>query len=148
MPRSPDAQTQAFADALRSLSGLFLRVAAERSAAHAAFSKQDLLALGVLAERGPSRMGDLAGALGVGQSAVTPLVDRLEAAGAVRRRRGADRRVWLVELTPDGEAVAEAEAEAYRTVAASMLEPLSADEREALIRLLARIQDRPLPPTA
>ena len=140
MPSPDAAQTQAFADALRSLSGLFLRVTAERSAAHAAFSKQDLLAIGVLAERGPSRMGTLADALGVGQSAVTPLVDKLEAAGAVRRRRGDDRRVWLVELTPDGDAVAQAEAEAYRAVAASMLDPLSAADREALIGLLARIQ--------
>ena len=141
MPDAPSAQLQAFTETLRRLSGHFMRVAAERSDAHGAFSKGDLLAVGLLHERGPSRMGELADGLGVGQSAVTALVDRLEAAGAVRRRRSdADRRVWLAELTPDGEAVAEAEAEAYRAVAASMLAPLSPADRQALVDLLTRIE--------
>ena len=144
MPDEPAAEIQAFAETLRRLSGHFLRVAAERSDAHAAFSKQDLLAIGVLQDVGPSRMGALAEALGVGQSAVTPLVDRLEAAGAARRRRSdADRRAWLVELTPAGEAVARAEAAAYARVAAAMLAPLGDAERATLVDLLTRIGGAP-----
>ena len=136
---TPD-QLHAFAASLRTLSVLFARVAAEQSAAHGTFGKQELRALDVLGVRGPSRMGELAGHLGVGQSAVTPLVDRLEEAGTVRRRQSeADRRVWLVELTAEGEAVFQAESAAYERVAAAMLGPLTEADRETLLDLLARV---------
>ena len=140
MPDPTPTQLRHFADALRCLSVLFMRVAAEQSAAHAAFSKQELLALGVLGVRGPSRMGEIARHLGVGQSAITPLVDRLEAAGAVHRRRSeTDRRAWLVELTEAGEATFAAESAAYERVAAEMLGPLDAEERPVLLGLLQRM---------
>ncbi|POR42191.1 MarR family transcriptional regulator [Methylobacterium sp. V23] len=45
---------------------------------------------------------DLAKRLQVGPSSVTPLVDRLEAAGFVARARTGDRRVVLVALTEAG----------------------------------------------
>ena len=135
-----DDQTARFAETLRRLSVVFMRVAGEAPAGHAAFGKPDLLALGVLGVRGPSRMGDIARDLGVGQSAVTPVVDRLEAAGAVRRRRSeTDRRAWLVELTETGRAAFDADSAAYARVAADMLAPLSPDDRAALIALLDRI---------
>jgi DNA-binding MarR family transcriptional regulator len=138
---APDSDSlHAFAASLRTLSVLFARVAAEQSAAHGTFGKQELRALDVLGVRGPSRMGALAEHLGVGQSAVTPLVDRLVEAGAVRRRQSeADRRVWLVELTSEGEAVFQAESVAYERVAAAMLAPLTEAERKALLDLLARV---------
>ncbi len=136
----PD-QLRAFSTTLRSLSLLFERVAAESSATHQAMSKQDLRALDVLGVHGPSRMGTLADSLGVGRSAVTPLVDRLEAAGVVRRRRSdADRRVWHVELTESGQATFRAERVAYEHVAAAMLSPLSEADRETLLGLLARVE--------
>ena len=138
---SPD-QLRAFAGALRTLSVLFTRVAGEQSAAHGSFGKQELRALDVLGVRGPSRMGVLAGHLGVGQSAVTPLVDRLVEAGAVRRQQSeADRRVWLVELTAAGEEVFRAESAVYERVAAAMLGPLSEADRAALLYLLARVSE-------
>ncbi|PAP76663.1 MarR family winged helix-turn-helix transcriptional regulator [Rubrivirga marina] len=140
MPDPTPDQLHAFAASLRTLSVLFARVAAEQSAAHGTFGKQELRALDVLGVRGPSRMGELAEHLGVGQSAVTPLVDRLVEAGTVRRRQSeADRRVWLVELTDDGEGVFQAESAAYERVAAAMLDPLTEADREALLGLLARV---------
>ncbi len=45
---------------------------------------------------------DLAARLRQAPSAITPLVDRLEAAGFVARARAADRRVVLVSLTETG----------------------------------------------
>lgn len=45
---------------------------------------------------------DLAARLQLGPSAITPLVDRLEAAGFVIRARAADRRVVLISLTETG----------------------------------------------
>ena len=136
---TPD-QLRAFAGSLRTLSVLFTRVAAEQSAAHETFGKQELRALDVLGIRGPSRMGALAEHLGVGQSAVTPLVDRLVAAGAVRRQQSeADRRVWLVELTGTGEEIFRAESAVYERVAEAMLGPLPEPDRVALLDLLARV---------
>jgi DNA-binding MarR family transcriptional regulator len=44
-----------------------------------------------------------------------------------------------VELTPEGEAVFQAESVAYERVAAAMLAPLTEAERKALLDLLARV---------
>ena len=55
----------------------------------------------------PLPMGRLAGMLGCHASNVTGLVDRLEARGVVLRRPSADdRRVKVLDLTPEGVAVA------------------------------------------
>jgi DNA-binding MarR family transcriptional regulator len=141
VPAPPLDQVRAFSTTLRSLSLLFERVAAESSAAHGALSKQELRAVDVLGVRGPIRMGALADDLRVGQSAVTPLVDRLEVAGTVVRRQSeADRRVWHVVLTDAGEAIFQAERRAYERVAAAMLGPLPEADREALLALLARVE--------
>lgn len=138
---TPD-QVRSFSTTLRVLSLLFERVAAEGAGAHQALSKQELRAVDVLGVRGPIRMGALADDLGVGQSAVTPLIDRLEAAGTVARRQSeADRRVWHVALTEAGKEVFAAERQAYERVAAAMLAPLPEADREALLGLLARVED-------
>jgi DNA-binding MarR family transcriptional regulator len=141
MPAAPDpALVSSFARTVRGLGVLFGRVAAEQSSSHGTLTKQELLAIDVLGVRGPSRMGAIAEHLGVGQSAVTPLVDRLQGRGAVRRRRSeTDRRVWLVELTEEGRALFEAEGVAYERVAAAMLAPLASEEQKTLVRLLDRI---------
>ena len=144
----PDAADpiETFAEVLRHLSVLFVRVAADQSASHEAFSKQDLFTIGVLGVRGPSRMGEIADHLGLVRGAVTPIVDRLEAAGAARRRRSeTDRRAWLVELTDAGRAVFEAESAAYRSVAAEMLAPLEPADQAALVALLDRVRAAALP---
>lgn len=139
-PPSPALVSQ-FARTVRDLGVQFLKVTAEQSAAHATLTKQELLAIDVLGVRGPSRMGEVAHHLGVGQSAVTPLVDRLEAAGTVRRRRSeTDRRVWLVELTEAGHDLFAAESAAYERLAAEMLAPLAPDERRTLVSLLDRMR--------
>lgn len=130
----------AFTRALRRLGTLYMRLAAQQSAVRGEATKQELMALGVLGQGGPLRMSDLAGRLGIGQSAVTPVVDRLEARGLARRTRSAaDRRVWRVELTPEGEQVFAEEDAVYRQVAAAMLAPLDAGERATLAALLEKV---------
>ncbi|HLA63927.1 MAG TPA: MarR family transcriptional regulator, partial [Rhodothermales bacterium] len=90
-----DAHIDAFAHALRRLGSLYARLAGHASAG-GTLTKPELLALGVLGVHGPSRMGEVAAHLAVGQSAVTPVIDRLEGRGLVARRRSEeDRRVWL-----------------------------------------------------
>lgn len=57
--------------------------------------------LDLIDQRGPMTAGELAAALRVGRSAVTAVIDRLEARRYVRRVPGrTDRREVLVELTP------------------------------------------------
>jgi MarR family transcriptional regulator, organic hydroperoxide resistance regulator len=58
----------------------------------------------------------LAERLQLGANAVTPLVDKLEAAGFVTRARGADRRVVFVALTEAGLRLEEKVAAAQQTV--------------------------------
>ena len=140
-PDSDAALVSSLATIVRGLGLLFVKAAATQSSSHATLTKQDLLALDVLGVRGPSRMGEMADYLGVGQSAVTPVVDRLEARGIVRRRRSdADRRAWLAELTEAGREVFAAESAAYEHLAAEMLAPLQPDERHALVGLLERVR--------
>lgn len=137
---SQSEHVKAFVQHLRGLSMHFMRVAMEGSQVHREMTKQELLALSALREAAPCRMGDLAELLGVVQSAVTPLVDRLEERGLASRSRSTDdRRVWLVELTADGREAVEADDAGYEAVAAEMLAPLTESEQATLMKLMAKI---------
>jgi DNA-binding MarR family transcriptional regulator len=64
-------------------------------------SRTDVRCIDVLARKGTMAAGAVADVTGLTSGAVTFLVDRLEAAGVVRRRRDPeDRRRVLVELVP------------------------------------------------
>jgi DNA-binding MarR family transcriptional regulator len=73
----------------------------ERVAKKFKLSRTDMRCLDLLGRRGPMTAGQLAEESGLTTGAVTFLLDRLEAAGMVKRRRDTDdrRRVW-VELVP------------------------------------------------
>jgi DNA-binding MarR family transcriptional regulator len=89
---------------------------------------------------GPSSIGELAGALGVTQSAATMASQRLEKAGlATRTRDRADERVVRVDLTPAGhERIADWRKQT-RAALMPMLEPLSPSERTEFQRLMRKI---------
>lgn len=71
----------------------------------------------------------LAGLLGVGPSAVTPLVDRLVDHGYVRREEDRqDRRITRLLLTPAGATVLHQMAAGRREILAEVLQRLSAEE--------------------
>ena len=63
----------------------------------------------LLIRKGPLSAGELSAKLGLSPSGTTPLLDRLEEAGTVRRVRPpeGDRRRITIELTADGRAVAQ-----------------------------------------
>ena len=133
-------QVQTFARLLRRMGVLFTQIAGQQSSAHETYSKQELLAVDVLGVRGSCRMGEIAEHLGVVQSAITPLVDRLEDQAVVRRVRSReDRRVWLVELTESGLDLYADQEKLYQAIAAEMLAPLDEVEQEVLITLMSRI---------
>jgi DNA-binding MarR family transcriptional regulator len=89
--------------------------------------------------RRPMSMGELAAALGIDPPNVTVLVDDLESQGLVRRRpHPSDRRAKLVEATRRGKATAR-RADAILGTPPPALGELSADDLEALRRILASI---------
>ena len=76
----------------------------ERVARRFKLSRTDMRCLDILGRLGPMTAGRLSEESGLTTGAVTFLLDRLEAAGMVKRRRDTDdrRRVW-VEIVPDAE---------------------------------------------
>ena len=99
-------------------------------------------ALVVLASRGPQRMGDLAGALGVAPSTAGRMCDRLVRKGLIRRHRArADRRSVLVSVTAAGRLVVDQATARRRAMIADILAKLPADTQRAVAEALAAFAD-------
>ncbi|HET7481775.1 MAG TPA: MarR family transcriptional regulator [Actinomycetota bacterium] len=89
---------------------------------------------------GPLRVGELAERLGLAESSVSRLVDRLTALGLTARRPlAADRRVVEVELTKGGRSIVAAVARRRRDYLIDILNALEPDEREELVRLFSKV---------
>jgi DNA-binding MarR family transcriptional regulator len=89
---------------------------------------------------GGCTVSQVAKALRVTLSAVTPLSDRLVESGLVQRTRDAgDRRVVRLELTPKGLATTSELESVKRDTIAKYVSPLSGDELRALIDVLGKI---------
>jgi DNA-binding MarR family transcriptional regulator len=95
-------------------------------------------ALVVLASRGPQRLVDLAGALGVTPSTAGRMGDRLVRKGLIRRHRDrADRRAVKVSLTEAGRAVVDQATARRRALIAGILGRMTAGEQAAAAAALA-----------
>jgi DNA-binding MarR family transcriptional regulator len=91
----------------------------------------------------PPRMTELADRLGIVPRSLTTVIDALEEAGLVRREIDPrNRRAILLRLTERGTAVRDDLREARRRAAEDLFAPLSADDRETLGDLLARLDVR------
>jgi DNA-binding MarR family transcriptional regulator len=89
---------------------------------------------------GPVSQREVAERTGIDASDVVDLVDRLEKAGHLRRRRDeVDRRRYALELTPAGQDAIDRFTLVARTVDEAVLADLDPDERETLRALMARI---------
>lgn len=87
----------------------------------------------VLASRGPQRMVDLAGALGVAPSTAGRMCDRLVRKGLIRRHRGrTDRRAVLVSITAAGREVVDGATERRRVLITGILSKLPAHTQHAV----------------
>lgn len=93
-----------------------------------------LKAVGLLAARPAGLSGrELASLLGVGPSAVTPLVDRMVEHGWARREEDrADRRITRLFITPAGSALLERMVAGQRELIATALRQLDPSELEAV----------------
>lgn len=113
-------------------------------------------ALVVLASRGPQRVGDLAGALGVTPSTAGRMCDRLLRKGLISRHRArADRRAVHVTVTAAGRQVVDRATAGRRALIAGILGKLPPVEQPAVARSLqafaeaaGEIPDRLWPPAA
>ena len=95
-------------------------------------------ALVVLASRGPQRMADLAGALGVAPSTAGRMCDRLVRKGLIRRHRArVDRRAVLVSVTAAGRQVVDQATARRRALIEDILAKLPADTQRAAAEALA-----------
>ena len=98
------------------------------------------------AER-PMSQRDVSQAIGIDASDVVDLVDRLERAGFLRRRRhDRDRRRNVLEVTTQGRRAIERFEAVSRRVDDLILEPLEAGDRTVLRQLLLRLVDHWEPP--
>lgn len=94
-------------------------------------------ALVVLASRGPQRMVDLAGELGVTPSTAGRMCDRLLRKGLIRRHRArADRREVQVSITAAGRQVVDEATARRRALLAVVLRRMPADDQAAVAAAL------------
>lgn len=90
-------------------------------------------ALVVMASRGPQRMVDLAGALGVTPSTAGRMCDRLLRKGMIRRHRArADRREVLVSITAAGRHVVDEATARRRALLVEILGTLTPENQDAV----------------
>lgn len=96
-----------------------------------------------LHRRDGARMGDLAAALGLGAPAVSGLVDRMEEAGLVVRKKEAhDARAARIFLTPEGRALAAQVADRLRAFNESLSRGFSDEQMEVVYGFLDALARR------
>ena len=96
--------------------------------------------LKMLERKGACTMGDLAASLGISASSVTIACKRLEKAGFLTRdRQQRDERVVKVDLTDHGRDQLQVWVAQRKAALASLLTPLSDDERQLLQDMLQRV---------
>lgn len=116
------------------------RMAREQWALDAGFRPGCVGVLHVVARLGPVSQREVSDHLLLDPSDLVSLVDLLERAGLVERRRDPqDRRRHLLEVTGAGQAAVHRLAQIGREVAEEVLAPLDAAERAELTRLLGRV---------
>ncbi len=95
-------------------------------------------------ERHPEglKMNELSRLLMVTGGNVTAIVDQLEGEGLVERLDGADRRAWLVRLTPAGAKSFAEMAREHEEWVVDLFAGLTRKEHEELLKLLANLKTR------
>ena len=125
------------ADLLQRLTKRLRRAQAERLAPLGLTPAQERALRMITRSEEPPRMTELADHLGIVPRSVTTVIDALEQAGLVRREVDPrNRRAIRLHLTDQGLAVRDGMREARRRAAEDLFAPLSADDREALAKLL------------
>ncbi|MCL4425661.1 MAG: MarR family transcriptional regulator [Firmicutes bacterium] len=112
----------------------------DRAAAWPQLTRPQLLFLRYLAERGTSRVTDVARELEITPGAVTSLCNGLVKLGLIARRRGeTDRREVFLSLSPAGQNLLQATDRLRQQKLELLLEKLTEEEIETFFRLWERI---------
>ncbi|RFU39553.1 MarR family transcriptional regulator [Actinomadura logoneensis] len=110
-------------------------------ARHVGLSAHRVRLLVRLRRQGETSHSDLRQALGIDGASVTRLVKELEGEGLARRRLDPyDNRYTLAALTPEGERAAADLERAHQAYQERLLEGVSPDEREVVLRVLRRVR--------
>ena len=97
--------------------------------------------LAYVAEFGATTQTHLADHLGIGRAAIGSVVDRLEARDLLERHPDPhDRRVWRVELTTAGRALAAEVVSVDEVLRSELRHGIGREERQALSWVLTRLQ--------
>ncbi len=97
--------------------------------------------LGYVAEFGATTQTRLADHLGIGRASIGSVIDRLSDRGLVERQPDPhDRRVWRVEITAAGRALAGEVADVDEVLRAELRHGIGREERQALSWVLTRLQ--------
>ena len=113
---------------------------ADRSIGFTELGSTDFIVMELLLHRGPQPVNEIGRRFGLSSGACTAAVDRLEAAGLVKRASHAtDRRARIVQLTPAGSRKAEQAFAVHKTTMDEAGTALTEAERATLIRLLKKL---------
>ena len=94
-----------------------------------------------VADFGPVNQTRVAEHLGQGRAVTGTQIDRLESQGLVERLPDpADRRVWLVAITPAGTALTTSITDVDRVLRAELRDGISRSDRQTLAATLVRLQ--------
>jgi DNA-binding MarR family transcriptional regulator len=140
--RARTAEAQRLVDLLNALGSTTFRQLLWQRASELDLTYAQSQVLFHVADHAACHMGDVAKAFGVTMPAVTHIVDRLEEKHLVTRGdHPGDRRVHLLEVTPQGQAlVEELHAMQLRGVE-DVLARMSAEDRERVVRGLEALVD-------
>lgn len=131
--------TEALGFAIKDLSQLMRRTFDERARA-IGVTRAQWRTLFVLSRNEGSNQGALADLLDVEPITLCRMVDRLEEAGLVERRRDpADRRAWRIYLTEASHPLVAQLRELGEALNEEALDGITADERDQLMNILARV---------
>jgi MarR family transcriptional regulator, organic hydroperoxide resistance regulator len=126
------------------LAAHLLQEAADRELGRtSALTTAQATVLSVLVRGAGARQREVARTLGLNESAMTPMVERLMRLGYVERHRSdLDRRAWDLAATDAGRAALEAIQPSFRRVNRQLDASLSPEEIETMVDGLNRLIDR------
>jgi MarR family transcriptional regulator, transcriptional regulator for hemolysin len=118
-----------------------IRQAYDRELASLGLNLSQASLVAFVAEFGAQSQSQLAARLNLGRAATGSVVDQLESRGIIERSADAqDRRVWRVDLTPEGRRLAAEIAEVDLMVRSRLRTGFTRSDRQRLAELLLQLQ--------
>jgi DNA-binding MarR family transcriptional regulator len=91
--------------------------------------------------RGSMKMVDLSQSLGIAKSTLSGITKRLESAGYVERKRGIDKRVYMLSISEKGKQIIQSVIERRIEFIGKVLENIGEQRSKELLKLLERLKE-------